>query len=60
MSVVERYGIPVDRRTLDEEFVRLDALSRVRALDMQESLRFEKIIKEIDGRDGRRKRERRG
>jgi hypothetical protein len=60
MSSVSRIGPQADRRTLDREFALLDAASRQRKLELHESLRLEKIIKEIDGRDGRRKRERRG
>jgi hypothetical protein len=39
------------RRCLDDEYAELDARSRRQALTHQESVRLEKIIKEIDARN---------
>lgn len=48
-----------DARPLQEQFEELDATSRQRVLTIDESLRLENIIKEIDHRNGLRKRQRR-
>ena len=43
-------------RSLEEQFKVLDAASRERALDHQESLKLEQVVRELDRRGGGGKR----
>jgi hypothetical protein len=45
---------PRTETAIDLEYARLNKLSRERALTLPESLRLERIIKEIDARAARR------
>ena len=48
----------IRQRSLEEQFEALNAASKTRALEPRESLKLEQVVREMDRRDGKRKRAR--